>query len=364
MRPFLADTFGNPASAHAFGREAAAAIDQARGSVAALIGARPNDIVFTSGGTEANNAALKGVALAARDRGCHVVTSAVEHDSVLEPAVFLQTLGFEVTRLPVDGQGRIDPDDARAAIRADTVLVSILHGNNEIGTLQPLAEVARFARSRRVPFHTDAVQTTGHIEVDVDRLGVDLLSLSGHKLHGPKGVGALYVRAGTPLVPLLHGGGHEQGRRSSTLNVPGIVGLGKAAELARRRLRSDADAIEALRARLLEGITARVRDACPNGHPSERLPGILSVSFRGADAVLLARELDRLGIACATGSACHGPKAGPSHVLVALGLPDDLRRGTLRFSIGRGVDAADVDRVIEVLPRAVRAARGAAEFLG
>ncbi len=363
MEPYFTQAFGNPLSSHGFAAEARKAVAKARKSLSSLLGAGPGEIVFTSGGTESNNAALKGAAYANRERGGHIVTSAVEHESILETCSFLEKEGFSVTYLPVDEYGLVEPEEVRKAIDKGTILISIMHGNNEIGTIEPIDRIGKIARSAGVRFHTDAVQTFGHVPFSVKKLKVDLLSLSGHKIYGPKGVGALYVRRGTPIVPFMHGGAHEDGRRASTLNVPGIVGLGKAAELAGKRMAGDKKTVIALRRRLIEGISRKIRDAKLNGHPSLRLPGNVSFSFPGADGDLLLRELDRRGIACSTGSACHEPAAGPSHVLSAIGLPEELRDGTLRFSLGRHVKEEDIDFLLDVLPGVVRKARSLSEFL-
>ncbi|HEY3360109.1 MAG TPA: cysteine desulfurase family protein [Polyangia bacterium] len=362
MLPYFGEVYGNPASAHGFGAAALAAVESARAAVAALLGAKAREIVFTSGGTESNNTALKGVAQALRARGDHVITTAIEHDSVLQPLCALAAADLRVTALPVDGHGQVDPAAVRRAITPRTVLVSVMHANNEVGTIQPIAAIGAITRAAGVLFHTDAVQTCGHVPIRVRDLAVDLLSLSAHKLHGPKGVGALYVRRDTPLAPLLHGGSHEAGRRASTLNVPGIVGLGRAAELAAARLHDETRHLAALQARLVEGL-GRFPGARVNGHPTARLPGNVSVSLPDSNGDLLLKHLDAAGIACSTGASCHDPPTAPSHVLAALGLPDALRAGTLRFSMSHLTTAADVDYLLEVLPRVVRRVSALTELL-
>ena len=350
MLPYFSDSYGNPSSIHIFGQKAKVAMEEARERTAALIGARKEEIVFTSGGTEADNLALKGVAFANEQKGKHIITSAVEHHAVLESLRFLEKRGFRATCLPVDEYGLVDPEDVKAAIAEDTVLISIMHANNEVGTIQPIAEIGRIARERGVYFHTDAVQTVGHIPTDVDELGVDLLSMSAHKLYGPKGVGALYVRKGTRLVSLIHGGEQERRRRASTENIPGIVGFGKAAEIARGEMADEAVQFTALRDRLIEGLLARIEDIRLNGHPRRRLPNNVNVSIRYIEGESMLLNLDMEGIAASTGSACSSSSLEPSHVLLALGLSHEEAHGSLRFSLGRETTGEDIERVLEVLP--------------
>jgi cysteine desulfurase len=363
MEPFLASEFGNAGSVHAYGQVARAAVDDARRAVAALIGAASREIVFTSGATEANNAAILGVTFAHAPGDAHLITAATEHHAVLEPCRWLERRGVALTVLPVDGDGLVDPDAVRRAIRPQTRLISIMHGNNEIGTLEPVAEVAAIAHEHGVLMHTDATQSAGIVPVDVAALGVDLLSLSAHKRYGPKGVGALYVRPGTPLEPLMHGGSQERGRRGGTEPVPGIVGFGAAARLASARLVDDAARIGRLRDRLAAGLAA-LPDARLNGHPTRRLPGIVSVSFDGADSESLLLALDLEGIAASSGSACTSGSLEPSHVIIALGVPAGLAAGTLRFSLGRPTTDAEIDRVLEVLPRILASVRRVAAHRG
>ncbi|RKY61268.1 MAG: cysteine desulfurase NifS [Candidatus Latescibacterota bacterium] len=350
MLPYLTERYGNPSSIHSFGQEARAAVEEAREKVASLIGARPDEIVFTGGGTEADNFALKGVAYALRGKGDHIVTSSVEHHAVLEVCKFLEKEG---SYLPVDRYGMVDPEDVRRAITERTVLVSVMHANNEVGTVQPIAEISEIAHERGVYFHTDAVQTAGHIPVDVDELGVDLLSMSAHKLYGPKGVGALYIRKGTRIASFVHGGEQERGRRAGTENVPGIVGFGKAAELAESEREAEAARLSELRDRLIEGILERIDYVHLNGHPTRRLPNNVHISVEFVEGESMLLNLDLEGIAASTGSACSSGSLEPSHVLLAMGLSHELAHGSLRFTMGRWTAAGDVDRVLEVLPNVV-----------
>jgi cysteine desulfurase len=353
MLPYFSDRFGNPSSMHAFGQETKGAVEEAREGIAAFLGAAPGEIVFTSGGTESNNMAVKGVAYARRGKGNHIITSPIEHHAVLEPCHFLEKEGFEVTILPVDGDGLVDPDDVRRAVTDKTVLISIMHANNEIGTIQPIAEIGKIARERGVYFHTDAVQTLGHLPFTVNDLNVDLLSASAHKLYGPKGIGLLYVRKGTRLTPFMHGGEQENRRRASTHNVPGIVGFGKAVEMAQASLEKEVRDLTAWRDKLIRGFQEKMDQVKLNGHPTQRLPNNVNISIAHVEGEGMLLSLDMLGIACSTGSACSSASLAPSHVLMAIGLPHELAHGSLRFSMGRPTTAADVDRLLEVLPPVV-----------
>ena len=354
MLPCMTECFGNAASIHGTGREAHRALDRARKQVAAVLGAQPQEIYFTSGGSESDNWAVKGVAWAARGRGKHVITSAVEHHAVLNACAWLEGMGFEVTRLPVDALGRVDPDSVARAVRPDTVLISVMTANNEIGTLQPIREIGEIARSRGVPFHTDAVQAAGHIPVNVEELQVDLLSLSAHKFHGPKGVGVLYVRRGTKLDSLIHGGAQERGLRAGTPNVPGAVGLAKALELSAASLPESADRVRALRDQLIREIRARIPDAVLNGDPERRLPGNVHFSFPGVDGEALLLRLDLAGIACSGGSACTSGAQEPSHVLAAIGQAPELAKGGLRMTLGEENTPEEIKEVLRVLPEIVQ----------
>ena len=357
MRPFFLEQFGNAASrSHAFGWAAEGAVETARAEVAELIGCRPIEVVFTSGATESDNLALKGVAYAYRDKGTHLVTSAVEHHAVLDTCKRLEKEGFQVTYLPVDRYGMVDPGDVSKAVTPKTTLVSIMLASNEVGTIQPLAEIGRLCKAKGILLHSDAVQGVGKIPVKVDSLGVDLLSLTAHKMYGPKGVGALYVRMGNPrvrLVPQMDGGGHEKGRRSGTLNVPGIVGLGKACELSGRLMAPEAARLVALRERLRAGLFVRLDHIHLNGHPTQRLPGNLNVSFDFVDGEALLLSLKE--IAVSSGSACTSASMQASHVLRAMGIGEELAHTSIRFGLGRGNTEEEVDyvcgRVVEEVTR-------------
>ncbi len=341
MLPYFSEKAGNASSVHGFGQETRSAVEQARGEVAVLIGARPSEIVFTSGATEADNLAVLGVALATEARGRHIVTSAIEHHAVLEACRFLEERGYDVTYVPVDGRGLVDPDAVRRALRPDTVLVSVMAANNEVGTLQPVAEIGRTTRERGIPFHTDATQMVGALPVNIDALSLDLLSLSAHKRYGPKGIGALYVRTGTPLRPVQHGGSHERGRRGGTENVPGIVGLGAALRIAGGEMEREGARLTALRDRMIREALA-IPGAHLNGDPERRLPNNVNLSFEGTDSQSLVISLDLAGVASSSGSACTSGSLEPSHVLVALGLPPTLAAAAVRLTLGRGTTEADV----------------------
>ncbi len=357
MCEFMAETFGNPSSLHSFGREARKWMEEARQKVAELIGAASEEIIFTSGGTEADNLAILGVAWSRREKGNHLITSAIEHHAVLDTCEFLARNGFEVTVLPVDGYGVVDPDAVRRAIRKNTILISIMHANNEIGTIEPIEEIGRIAREHGVVFHTDAVQTAGKIPVNVVDLGVDLLSLSAHKIYGPKGVGALYIRNGIRIKPVLHGGGQERKLRSGTENTIGIVGFGKAAEIAARDLEQEASRTRTLRDRLIQGVFEKIPEVRLNGHPEQRLPHNANFSFSYVEGESLILGLDLQGIAASSGSACSSRSLQPSHVLKALGLPPELVHGSVRMTLGRANTGADIDYVLEVLPGIVERLR-------
>ncbi len=357
MEPFWQQDFGNASSIHWYGQRAKAAVETAREQVAKLINARPSEIVFTSGGTESDNTALAGILEAARSSSKHVITSAIEHHAVLHAAKALEKKGIKVTYVRVGSSGVVDPAAIECAIRPDTVLVSVMHANNELGTIQPLAEIGRIAREHDIYFHSDAVQSVGKITVDVERLGVDLLSLSAHKLHGPKGAGALYVRKGTILRALMHGGHHERDRRPGTENVPGIVGLGKAAEIARQRMAEEGPRVAALRDRLQEGILARVPLCAVNGDCVPRLPTTTNLRFDYVEGEGFVIALDLRGVACSTGAACSAGSVEPSHVLSAIGLKPEQARSSIRFSLSRYNTAEDVNYTLEILPAVVERLR-------
>jgi cysteine desulfurase len=354
MLPVLRETFGNPSSIHWFGQEAKRAMEKARGRVADLLGAELREIIFTSGGTEADNHAIRGVLEKLAGKKRHLITSAIEHHAVLSTSQILEKAGYTLTVLPVDETGRVDPSDAEKAIRDDTALITIMLANNDVGTLQPVREIASIARDRGVLVHTDAVQAIGKIPVDVRDLGVDFLSISAHKIYGPKGVGALFMRRGARASSLLHGGHHERSRRAGTENVASIVGFGKACELARLGLEEGApDRLGEMRDHLQEAITTKIPHVLLNGHPELRLPNTLNMSFLFVEGESLLMNLDMKGIAVSTGSACTSGTLEPSHVLMALGRRPEDAHGSLRFSLGRDNTMDDMDRTVEVLAEVV-----------
>jgi cysteine desulfurase len=352
MRPFLEDAYGNPSSGHWAGQPAREAVESARTQVAQLLGCSAGEIVFTSGGSEANNQALKGVAFALRDKGDHIVTSTVEHPAIVGPCAFLGKLGYRITHVPVDRFGRVDPDDVRRAITPKTILVSLMHANNEVGTIEPIAEMSRITKERGVLLHTDAAQSVGKIATDVDVLGVDLLTIAGHKLYAPKGVGALYVRRGTPLEPLIHGAGHEGGRRAGTESALLTVALGAAASLARDL--TAMERIRALRDRFWDALQSRFDERVVlNGHPEQRLPNTLNVSFVGKVGAEILARLE--GVAASTGSACHSGRIELSPVLSAMRVPPHVGMGAIRFSLGRGTTEQEIDAVADRLDSVIAA---------
>jgi len=349
MIPYLTTQFGNPSTLYAFGRDARQVVEDARAKVAALIGAKPDEIYFTSGATEADNWAIVGAALAQESKGRHIITSAIEHHAVLETCEFLKKRGYEITFLPVDSDGIVNPEDMLRAITDRTILITIMHANNEIGVIEPVAEIGAIAREKGVLFHTDATQSVGKIPVDVNELKVDMLSLSAHKIYGPKGVGALYIRKGARILPYMHGGSQESKKRAGTHNVPGIVGLGKAAEIARTTMPEEAARLTALRDRLIDGILTGIPDSRLNGHRTRRLPNNVNVSIEGVEGESMILKLDARGICVSSGSACTSGDLSASHVLLAVGLPHELAHGSLRLTLGRDNTDADVDRVLELL---------------
>lgn len=357
MEPYFFERFGNPSSIHSFGQEAKKAIEDARERVAIFLGAKTEEIVFTSGGTESDNFAIEGVAFALQNKGNHIITSSIEHHAITEPCKFLEKRGFKITYAGVDKQGLVSPDDIKKAITNKTILISIMHANNEIGTIQPVTEIGKIAREKGIYFHTDAVQTVGHIPVNVDDLNVDLLSLSAHKFYGPKGVGVLYVRKGTHIGRLLYGGGQERGRRASTHNVSGIVGLGHALELCGKTMEKEAEFQSRLRDKLIKEIPDRISEVYLNGHPTTRLPNNINFSIKYIEGESILLNLDMLGIACSTGSACTSSSLEPSHVLLALGLAPEIAHGSLRITLGRWTKEEDIDYLLECLPRIVEKLR-------
>ena len=358
MLPYFSDKFGNASSLHGFGREAKEALEESRQKLARLLNADPEEIVFTSGGTESDNIALRGIAYKNRNSGRHIITSQIEHPAILETCRSLEQEGFSVTYLPVNHEGLVDISELERAIRPDTILISIMHANNEVGTIQPLEEIGSLAAERDIYLHTDAVQTVGKIPVDVEAMGADLLSLSAHKLYGPKGVGALYIRRGTKIQSLATGGGHERGLRSGTENVPGIVGLARAADLAREEMAAEGQRLTGLRDRLAALVLQRVKEAWINGSMEKRLPGSLNFGFSYVEGESLLLYLDSKGVAVSTGSACSSHKLEPSHVLLALGLKPEECHGSLRITMGRSNSQEDVDYVAQCIAEAVERFRG------
>ncbi|MFB0569224.1 MAG: cysteine desulfurase NifS [Nitrososphaeria archaeon] len=353
MLPYFSECFGNASSLHSLGRDAFEAVEAARQKVANLIGPEKKEIIFTSGGTESDNLAIKGVAYKNRDKGNHIITSSIEHPAVLETCRHMESEGFKVTYLPVDRLGMINLADLEKAITEKTILITIMHGNNEIGTIEPVEEIGKIARERKVYFHTDAVQTVGKIPIDVKSMNADLLSMSAHKIYGPKGVGALYVAKGVRCEPIIHGGGHERGMRSSTENVAGIVGLGESAELAKQRMATDMPYLTDLRDKLTKGVLESIQESYLNGHPSKRLPNNANFRFTAIEGESLIMGLDAKGIAGSTGSACSSKKLEASHVLLAIGLNEVEAHGSLRLTLGRENTDEDVEYVLNALQEVV-----------
>ena len=360
MLPYFSKKYGNASSIHSLGREARKAIEDARRTVANILGCDPKEVIFTSCGSESDNLAIRGVAFAQRHRGKgnHIITSPIEHHAVSHTVEQLEKyFGFEVTYVPVDKYGMVDPDDVGRAIRDDTVLISIMYANNEVGTIEPIAEIGKIARAKGIPFHTDAVQAGGALDLNVDKLNVDLLSLSAHKFYGPKGIGVLYVRQGTPLLPMQTGGAHEHNLRAGTENVPYIVGLAKALEIAYDELESNNRRIRGLRDRLIKGILSRIPEVELTGHPTERLPNNASFVVKYVEGESTLLKLDLAGVCASSGSACATGLEEPSHVLLAMGFPPEVAFGSLRLTLGRDNTEEDVDYVLEVLPPIVEQLR-------
>jgi cysteine desulfurase len=363
MEPYFSLKYGNPNSIHSFGQEARDAVEEAREKIAHLIGANPSEIVFTAGGTEADNYAIKGIAWANQKKGNHIITSKIEHHAVLHSCQFLEKQGFKVTYLPVDKYGLIDPEDVKRAITDKTILVTIMHANNEIGTIEPIKEISKVVKKAGVYFHSDSVQTTGHIPIDVNDLGVDMLSMSGHKFYGPNGVGALYLRKKTRIVNLIDGGAQEKNRRAGTENVAGIVGLGKAAELAEKRLlQGKEDEVIKLRDRLIKGITKKIDHTHLNGHPTKRLPGNANFCFEFIEGESMLLSLDMEGVAASSGSACTSGSLEASHVLLSIGLPPEIAHGSLRLTLGKDNTNEEIDYVISILPGIIEKLRALSPF--
>jgi len=357
MQPYFSEKFGNASSLHRFGQEAKKALEDSREALASFLGAQPEEIIFTSGGTESDNTALFGAAYALRGKGSHIVTTVIEHHAVSEPCKFLEKHGFKVTYVKVDNQGLVSPEEIKKAVTPQTTLISVMHANNEIGTIQPVAEIGRLAKEKEIYFHCDAVQTVGHIPVNVDELNVDLLSLSAHKFYGPKGVGALYIRKGTRLEPFLRGGDQERALRASTHNIPGIVGMAKAVELCGRQMEKEAQLQMELRDKLIREAPRLIPETQLNGHPQKRLPNNVNFSIKYIEGESILLNLDMLGIAASTGSACTSSSLEPSHVLLAIGLPHEIAHGSLRVSLGRWTKEEDVDYLLGCLPKVVKKLR-------
>lgn len=374
MLPYLKDTFGNASSIHQFGQEARKAIDESREKVAGLIGANPEEVVFTSGGTEADNYAIKGIAYAIEEKGKHIITSSIEHHAVLESCKQLEKKGFKITYLSVDKYGLIDLDELKKAITDETILITIMHANNEVGTIEPIAEMGRIikginrerasSKQHLIYFHTDAVQAVGKIPIDINELNIDLLSLSGHKIYGPKGIGALYIRKGTKIQPLLHGGHHENNRRAGTENVPAIVGLGKACLVALNEMEKEKSHLTKLRDNLSNGVSEKLGNVYLNGHPDKRLPNTLNMSFEFVEGESIILNLDLKGIAVSSGSACTSGSLEPSYVLKAMGVEPAIAQGSIRFSLGRDNTEEDIEYVLDALPEIIEKLRKMSPLYG
>jgi cysteine desulfurase len=364
MMEYLTDKFGNPSSIHSFGRETRKAVDEARAKVADLIGAEPNEIFFTSGGTESDNLALKGIAYANRKKGNHIITSAIEHHAILHTCEYLAKQGFQITYLPVDKYGMVSVDDVKNAITDQTILISIMFANNEVGTIQPIREIGRLAREKKIFFHTDATQAVGHCPINVKEDNIDLLTMAGHKFNAPKGVGALYARRGVRLESLQQGGAHERNMRAGTENVPGIVAIGKAAEIAKRDMNEQISHLQKLRDKLINRVLETIPFTQLNGHPTQRMPGSANFSFHFIEGESLLLNLDLKGIAASSGSACTSGSLDPSHVLLAMGLTHEVAHGSLRVTMGLGNTEAEVDYLLEVLPEIVACLRSMSPLYG
>jgi cysteine desulfurase len=363
MLPYFTESFGNPSSIYSYGQEAKEAVEEARSQIASFINSRKEEIVFTSGGTEADNFAINGVAFANEPKGNHIITSIIEHHAVIETCRSLEKRGFRVTYLPVDSYGIVDPGDVKKAITGQTTLISIMHANNEMGSIQQIAEIGEIAREAGIYYHTDAVQTVGHLPIDMKKLSVDLLSMSAHKLYGPKGVGALYIRRGTRITSFMHGGEQEKGRRASTENVPGIVGFGKAVEIAQKEMDTEAEGLVKLRDKLVKGLVSSIEHLHFNGHPDRRLPNNASFCVAFVEGESLVLNLDLEGICASSGSACSSSSLEPSHVLLAMGIAPEQAHGSLRLALGKWTTEEDVDRVLEVLPGIVKRLRAMSPLL-
>lgn len=369
MLPYFSKKFGNTMSLHGFGQEAKQVLEESREVVANLMGAKPNEIIFTASATESNNTVLKGIAIANREKGRHIIISSIEHACVMESAKFLETQGFEITRLKVDKYGLVDPDEVKKAIREDTILVSIMHANNEIGTIEPIEEIGKIIKTSNIQhpksktyFHTDAAQSFGKIPIDVNKMNIDLLTASSHKMYGSKGAACLYIRQGAIIKPLLHGGGHENGLRSSTVNIPAIVGFAEACRICGKEMKSEDKRLSRLRDKLIKGVLGKIKFSYLNGHPQKRLPNNANFRFDFIEGESMIINLDFLGIAASTGSACSTATLEPSHVLLAIGLKHEEAHGSLRLSLGRWTEESDINYVLKVLPGIVKKLRKISPF--
>ncbi len=362
MLPYYTEIYGNASSFHQFGQQARKAVEEAREKVADFIGAKSGEIIFTGGGTEADNFAIKGIAYANQAKGKHIITSSIEHHAVLNSCKYLEKQGFRITYFPVDKYGLINPEDVKKAIEDETIFISIMHANNEMGTIEPIAEVGKIAKEKGIYFHIDAVQSAGKIPLKVDELNVDLVSLSGHKIYGPKGIGVLYIRKGTKIQPLIHGGHHEKNKRAGTENVPGIVGLAKAIEIVRITMEEETVRLTNLRDRLWVRINEKIEDVFLHGHERERLPNTLNLSFEGVEGEAIILDLDMKGIAVSTGSACTSGTLEPSHVLKAMGVNPQVAQGAIRFSLGEDNTQEDIDYVADILSGIISRLRGISPF--
>lgn len=362
MLPYFIKKFGNTMSFHSFGQEAKVALEESREKIADLIGANANEIIFTGSATESNNIALKGVAFANKNRGNHIIISPIEHDCVLESAKWLEKQGFKITQLPVNKYGLIESADVEKAIKPETILVSIIHASNEIGTIQDVGKIGKICREKGVLFHTDASQSFGKISIDVKAMNIDLLTASSHKIYGPKGAALLFVRKGVRILPILHGGGHESGLRSSTINVPAVVGFAKAAEIYKKEGKKEALKLVKLRDKLIKGVLIKIPGSHLNGHPKMRLSNNVNLRFDRVEGESIVIQLDLLGVAAATGSACSSAKLEPSHVLLALGLKAEQAHGSLRLSLGRFTQESDISYVLKVLPQIIKNLRKISPF--
>jgi len=362
MLPYLSEKFGNTMSLHSFGQEAKEALEESREVVANLMGAKPNEIIFTSSATESNNLALKGIALANKDKGRHIIISPIEHPCVMESAKWLESQGFEITRLKVDKYGLVDLQELQKAIKKETILVSIMHANNEIGTIEPIEEIGKICKEKGIYFHTDAAQSFGKIPIDVNKMNVDLLTASSHKMYGPKGAAALFIREGTKIEPLIHGGGHESGLRSSTVNVSAIVGFIEACRICQKEMRKEGQRLTVLRDKLIKGVLRKIPGSHLNGHPQKRLPNNANFWFAFVEGESMVIQLDLLGIAASTGSACSSAKLEPSHVLLAIGLRPEQAHGSLRLTLGRWTTEKEINYVLKVLPEVIKKLREISPF--